>query len=73
MLKRSLTHTNSYLSNPSKRREMFKMTLSTSTDIDGGQTYPVRSDWQDTASHYCFPWICTVLSITALNNSAIGS
>ncbi len=40
MLKRSLTHTNSYLSNPSKRREMFKMTLSTSTDIDGVKLTP---------------------------------
>lgn len=35
MLKRSLTKTNPYLSNPAKRREMFEMTVYTSTDVEG--------------------------------------
>lgn len=35
MLKRALTKTNPYLSNPAKRREMFEMTVYTSTDVEG--------------------------------------
>ena len=35
MLKRSLTKTNPYLLDPAKRRAMFQMTVSTSTDIEG--------------------------------------
>jgi hypothetical protein len=35
MLKRSLKKTNPYLSDPIRRREMFQMTVYTSTDIEG--------------------------------------
>lgn len=35
MLKRSLDKTNPYLSNPVRRREMFQMTVFTSTEIEG--------------------------------------
>jgi len=40
MLKLSLTKTNPYLSNPAKRREMFKMTVYTSTDVEGVKLNP---------------------------------
>lgn len=35
MLKRSLNKTNPYLLDPAKRREMFEMTVYTSTDVEG--------------------------------------
>ena len=35
MLKPSLAKTNPYLRNPRKRREMFEMTVYTSTEIEG--------------------------------------
>jgi len=35
MLRRSLTKTNPYLADPAKRREIFEMTVYTSTDIEG--------------------------------------
>ena len=35
MLKRTLNKTNPYLADPAKRRAMFQMTVSTSTDIEG--------------------------------------
>ena len=40
MLKRSLTRTNPYLRDPVKRREMFQMTVYTSTDIEGVKLTP---------------------------------
>jgi hypothetical protein len=40
MLKRSLTRTNPYLLDPAKRRAMFQMTVSTSTDIEGVKLTP---------------------------------
>jgi hypothetical protein len=40
MLKRSLTRTNPYLRDPAKRRAMFQMTVSTSTDIEGVKLTP---------------------------------
>ena len=40
MLKRSLTKTNPYLLDPAKRRAMFQMTVSTSTDIEGVRLTP---------------------------------
>lgn len=40
MLKRSLTKTNPYLGDPAKRREMFKMTVCTSTDVEGVKLTP---------------------------------
>jgi hypothetical protein len=35
MLKRTLNKTNPYLADPTRRRAMFQMTVSTSTDIEG--------------------------------------
>jgi hypothetical protein len=40
MLKRSLARTNPYLRDPGKRRAMFQMTVSTSTDIEGVKLSP---------------------------------
>jgi len=40
MLKRSLTRTNPYLRDPAKRRAMFQMTVSTSTDVEGVKLTP---------------------------------
>lgn len=40
MLKQSLTKTNPYLLDPAKRREMFEMTVYTSTDIEGVKLTP---------------------------------
>ncbi len=35
VLKRTLNKTNPYLADPTRRRAMFQMTVSTSTDIEG--------------------------------------
>jgi hypothetical protein len=40
MLKRSLNKTNPYLLDPAKRREMFEMTVYTSTDVEGVKLTP---------------------------------
>lgn len=40
MPKQSLTRTNPYLLDPAKRREMFEMTVYTSTDIEGVKLTP---------------------------------
>lgn len=40
MIKRSLKKTNLYLVDPAKRREMFEMTVYTSTDVEGVKLTP---------------------------------
>ena len=40
MLKRTLNKTNPYLADPVKRRGMFRMTVYTSTDIEGVKLTP---------------------------------
>ena len=44
MLKRALVNTNPYLRDPLKRREMFRMTVYTSTGIEGVKLEPEDLD-----------------------------
>lgn len=51
MLKRSLARTNPYLADPAKRRDMFKMTVSTSTDVEGVTLLPSDLASQSKRAH----------------------